>query len=112
MSTLKETLEKYSKEYNNDLSVLLDYLDDETTTEEFDNVREELEQGIQEQEVIYHASAMEYLAENDPSLIYSIEIACSLGYELKNVNSELLATLLYQQNLSEELENFANSLNK
>ena len=55
-------------------------------------------------EVIYYASAMEYLMENDKSLRESLEIAHELGYTADKINSELLASLLKSQN---ERENFA-----
>ena len=55
-------------------------------------------------EVIYYASAMEYLMENDNSLRESLEIAHELGYTADKINSELLASLLKSQN---ERENFA-----
>ena len=54
-------------------------------------------------EVIYYASAMEYLMENDNSLRKSLEIAHELGYTADKINSELLASLLKSQN---ERKNF------
>ncbi|MBP9778616.1 MAG: hypothetical protein KBD25_05505 [Rickettsiaceae bacterium] len=74
--------------------------------EGYDNAKdliESLQEQINQEEVIYYSNAIKYLADNDASLADSIEIACELGYELKNVNSELLATLLQQKNLNEEL---------
>lgn len=68
-----------------------------------DELIESLQEEIQQDEVIYYSNAMEYLSNNDNSLKESIGIALDMGYELKNVNSELLATLLKQQNLNEEL---------
>lgn len=59
-----------------------------------------------EGEVIYYNNAMEYLTTNDASLTNSIELARDLGYELKDINSELLATLLKTQ----EVEQFFRSL--
>ena len=52
-----------------------------------------------EREIIYYNKAMEYLSEYDWSLRESTEIAYSLGYELKNINSEMLATLHLQDEL-------------
>ena len=52
-----------------------------------------------EREIIYYNKAMEYLSEYDWSLRESAEIASSLGYELKNINSEMLATLHLQDEL-------------
>ena len=89
-----------------DLYVIADHIEenDEETTEE--KARDTLTDAINEQEIIYYSKAIEYLKDNDASLCESIRIAHDYGYELKNINSELLATLLYQRNLSEELENF------
>lgn len=77
-----------------------------TNSEAFDDenkLRGYLEELINEQEIIYNHTAIKFLAENDASLIASLEIASDLGYETKNLNSELLATLLLQQKLGEEL---------
>ena len=58
---------------------------------------------ISEDEIIYYSNAMKYLSENDGSLRDSIDIAVEMGDDLKNINSELLATILQQSNLEEEL---------
>ena len=64
-------------------------------------------------EIIYYSRAIEYLQENDASLMESLEIAAEYGYELKNLNSEILASLLASQNakdtfaeLRDEIEEF------
>ena len=64
-------------------------------------------------EIIYYSNAVKYLQENDPSLRESLEIAEEYGYELKNLNSEVLASLLasrYSQesfyDIKEEIEEF------
>ena len=44
-------------------------------------------------DIIYYNRAMTYLLENDFSLSESIELAVDMGYELKNINSETLASL-------------------
>jgi len=68
-------------------------------------------------EIIYYSNAIEYLKENDPSLNESIELAIEYGYNLENINSEVLASLLSSQNiriefeeLKEEIEEFFESL--
>jgi len=45
---------------------------------------------------------MKYLLREDTSLCESLEIASEYGYTTENLNSELLATLLYQQNLTNQ----------
>ena len=64
-------------------------------------------------EIIYYSNAIKYLQENDASLQESLEIASEYGYELKNLNSEVLASLLASRNsqesfydIREEIEDF------
>jgi hypothetical protein len=68
-------------------------------------------------EIIYYSNAIEYLKQNDPSLKDSIEIALEYGFELKNITSEALASLLASRNaeenfykLQDEIENFFSTL--
>lgn len=68
-------------------------------------------------EIIYYSNAIDYLSKNDASLRESINIAIELGYDFKNINSELLASLLASQNvqndfysLETEINNFFNEL--
>jgi len=75
------------------------YEDFETSEELIEALREQ----ITEDEVIYYSNAINYLSENDASLIESLSLAHDLGYTVDNINSELLATLLQQQNYNEEL---------
>ena len=83
----------------------LDFLDVEylTDIDNEDELRETIEERISEQDIVYYARAMEYLSEHDNSLHDSLELAAEMGYYLQDLNSEILATLLYQKNLREEL---------
>jgi len=86
----------------------------------FDDFREYIIDSILNFEIIYHSKAIAYLTENDNSLERSLEIADEQGFEVKNLNSELLATLLYQDELYNEwseieneiMEYFENNTNK
>ncbi len=78
---------------------LYSYEDFESAEELIDAIREEINQD----EVIYYSNAIKYLMENDNSLQESLGLAHDLGYTADKINSELLATLLKQQNLNEEL---------
>jgi hypothetical protein len=70
-------------------------------------VEEEVEnKNLLNVEIIYYASAIRYLAENDPSLNESLEIVNEYGYEIKNLNSELLASLLATRKNEDEFINF------
>jgi hypothetical protein len=71
----------------------------ETADELIESLREE----INEDQVIYYSNAMKYLMEHDGSLMESLGLAHDLGYTADKINSELLATLLQQQNMNEEL---------
>ena len=53
-------------------------------------------------EIIYYHKAMKYLMENDTSLSESMELAQEIGYEPKDINSELLASLLATHKNEEE----------
>lgn len=66
-----------------------------TTFEEIEEILND--QNALDVEIIYYSSAIEFLKENDPSLRESFEIASEFGYELKNLNSEILASLLASQ---------------
>ena len=69
----------------------------------YDELEMELnENGAYDIDIIYYATAMEYLIENDTSLSESMSIADDHGYEPKNINSELLASLLASQNARDE----------
>lgn len=76
----------------------------------YDELMENLQDQISCDEIIYYSNAIEYLSENDASLNESINIAIDLGYTLENINSEILATILSQQNLKEELNNLENEI--
>lgn len=62
-------------------------------------------------EIIYYSRAIEYLKNNDDSLRESLEIANDLGYELKNLNSEILASLLASQNSRSEFADLESDIN-
>ena len=62
-------------------------------------------------DVIYYASAMDYLRENDPSLNESMEIANEFGYTTENLNSELLASLLKSQNVRNDFYELEEEIN-
>ncbi|MCQ2075969.1 MAG: hypothetical protein MJZ20_02900 [Bacteroidaceae bacterium] len=66
---------------------------------------EEIRDRIYEQEIIYHSRAMNYLMDNDASLQDSLALAHEYGYTCDKLNSETLATLLYQDNLQRNLSN-------
>ena len=71
------------------------YFLESETFDSFEEVRDLIEEnGGFIIDIIYYSAALDYLRENDPSLRQSLEIANELGYTLKNLNSEALASLL------------------
>ena len=108
---VKNQLIEMFNNYDNLKSWLeLEYYLNNESFDSSEELREYLEDRIREQEIIYYANAMDYLKDNDNSLRASLEIACNYGYELKNLNSEVLASLLLQEDLIEELINFINEV--
>ena len=72
--------------------------DSYSSEETFDDYEDAYQYCI-ETEIIYYNKAMEYLSEHDWSLTESAEIASDLGFELKNINSEMLASIHLQEQL-------------
>jgi len=72
--------------------------------EDIEEVREAVEQMIQEDEIIYYYNAIEFLKEEDQSLHESIGLARDCGFSIEDLNSELLATLLNQSRMMDEVE--------
>ena len=58
---------------------------------------------INNQQITYTGVAIEYLYQHDMSLEKSLEIAIKRGFSMKSLDSEVLATLLYQQDLRQQL---------
>jgi len=111
MKTRNEILTDAFQDYR----LLNDYIDFEEVLRynecnRLDELNEAIQDRINEIEIIYYASAMDFLRENDTSLRESLEIAQDFGFEPKNLSSEILATLLLQNMLNEELSEFINEL--
>ena len=103
MNTQK-TIQFLSK-FNTELELveIFEYFNKENETFLFDDFREYIVDSILNFEIIYYSKAIEYLKENDNSLTRSLEIADEQGFEVSKLNSEILATLLYQDKLYNEL---------
>lgn len=91
---MKEFLETLDFE----IDLAYEYTEDMT----FDEFEEHIQEVIREQEIIYYSKAIKLLAENDPSLRESLSLASEHCYEVSNLNSEVLATLLYQDMLMQD----------
>lgn len=68
----------------------------------FDDLEEAVDNnGFFQQEVIYYATAMDYLREEDPSLREALELAGDMGYDAGSLNSEILASILKSERVRE-----------
>lgn len=76
---------------------------DESEIGSAEDVFDYIEYRINDIEVIYSANAMKILSENDQSLQISMGYANDLGFSCKDINSELLATILCQESARDEL---------
>jgi DNA helicase TIP49 (TBP-interacting protein) len=81
----------------------VDYCIERRSYNNEDKLKEYIQERIHEQEIVYYHKAIDFLKENDPSLRDSVELAHDIGYEINALNSELLATILLQDMLSQEL---------
>ena len=127
MNNLQETHLERIKNFFNEIELnhlnINDYLSESDLQDlDFSNAFEEInniliEKDAFEIEIIYYSDAMKYLTLHDTSLRDSIDLAHERGYELQDINSELLASLLatqitseafwgYQSEIDEFFENF------
>jgi len=119
METTLKT-EEFLKSLNIENLDLMDFVDiqDIDLNNAFESIYDMLdEKDAFNIEIIYYYNAMEYLKEHDNSLNESLNLAAQLCYEVQNLNSETLASLLASQNArndfykkEEEITNFFNSL--
>ena len=70
-------------------------------------------------EIIYYCNAIDYLSKNDPSLHESLQLAADFGFNLTDLSSEVLASLLASENclndfskLETDIEDFFNELSE
>ena len=70
-------------------------------------------------DVMYYAKAIQYLTENDNSLMESLSLAADMGLNTDDLNSEVLASLLASEqaridfyNISDELSELIEQLNE
>lgn len=95
---LSDKLQQIAEDNKFDIDLANLYYKEDT----FEDFNEKVTEAIMDEEIIYYYEAMKYLSREDASLYQSLEIASEYGYTTENLNSELLATLLYQQNLTNQ----------
>lgn len=76
---------------------------------------EELEEYIMDNngfdvDIIYYSNAINILKEEDPSLKESIGLALELGFDLADINSELLASLLASKKVREDFYSYSTEI--
>jgi hypothetical protein len=76
----------------------------------FDEFNDKVYEAIRYEEIVYYSESMKYLTREDCSLRQSLEIASEYGYDTKDLNSELLATLLYQKRLQHQWYEISNQV--
>jgi len=83
----------------------LDYLLNEDY-QDIEDLREAIQEAIYQEDIIYYSKAIEFLRDEDQSLTESLELAGEIGYSANQLNSELLATILYQGRMMGEIDTF------
>lgn len=104
----KELCERFYDETGIDLEYTI-----ENNREDYDNIdnlMDYLQERVYEIECIGYYNAIKYLQEHDMSLRESLGLAHEMGYSLEDLSSEILATLLQQQEASEALHTFRDEL--
>ena len=83
--------------YINDI-IDIDNLENFEASKVFDKITDTLQDNSAfNLEIIYYSNAIDFLKKYEPSLKDSLEIASEYCFELQNLNSEILASLLYSQ---------------
>ena len=117
-TTRNEKIETFFAELDKVIDLndnLINYIDIESidATDAFNSIYDMIEENDGFNcEVIYYSNAIKYLQENDASLQESLEIAAEYGYETKNLNSEILASLLKSQNVRDEFLELRDEINE
>lgn len=109
----KNRIEDFLSELSTEVDVL-NYVDIDNIdmSNPFDSICEMIEDNNGfDIEIVYYSNAIDFLAKNDPSLIESLEIAAGYGYEVQNLNSEILASLLAFKLAREEFYQLEDEIN-
>ncbi len=110
---MKTKIENFLSELSTEIDVL-NYVDVDNIdpVDPFSSIYEMIEDNNGfDIEIIYYSNAIKFLAENDPSLHESLEIASEYGYEVDSLNSEILASLLASKLVREEFYELESEIN-
>lgn len=109
-SDLKEFLNSHNINLDDDLeNEIFDNFENLKNLDDFDDFKNVLIENY-DSEIIGYNQAMEYLQQNDRTLKESLRLADDLGYSLKNLNCEILASLLVADNFSELVNDSSDDL--
>lgn len=99
-------------DYQDNLKAFIDleHILNNKNIEDIEELTEAIQEEINYADIMYYSEALDYLKNNDTSLIRSLTLANDLGYLPKDLNSEILASLLLQDDLNDELILFINSV--
>jgi hypothetical protein len=114
MKTIEQKKDFFNKISENLDIELMDYFQEDELQDilNFDEVVEILEEhSAFDVEIIYYYKAIKYLKENDVSLHDSLELASDMGYETKDLNSELLASILASERLRNDFWDLQSIIN-
>jgi hypothetical protein len=110
----KELLQQLISEFKDSIllqDIDLEYIANNLTDETIDDIKEQKDTLLQEgSDIIYYSNAMQFLMENDITLQNSCRMAYDMGYELKNLNSEVLASLWNYDLMNTEFNEIWNKL--
>lgn len=104
-TALKNKIELFLKSLEIDNLEIMDYIDIDNIEMDspFDSIYEMIaDNNGFDIDIIYYSNAIEYLSKNDSSLKESLNLAYELGYEIDNINSELLASILATDKVRED----------
>ena len=110
MKTRNEHIEDFLSKLDTEIDVL-NCVDIDNVTD-FDSLYNEIDESNGfDIDIIYYSNAMEYLTQNDTSLYESMEIAQEYGFEPKDINSELLASLHASREVRNDFGNLQTEVN-
>jgi len=110
-------METKIKDFLSDLNTEIDVLnyvdiDNIDLLHPFDSICEMIEDNNGfDIEIIYYSNAIDFLAEHDPSLQESLEIASEYGFEVGSLNSGILASLLASKLVRDEFYELESEIN-
>lgn len=110
---MKTKIENFLLELNTEIDILaLVDIDNIDYNDAFDSIMNMIEDnGGFDIEIVYYTNAIDFLAKNDPSLNESLDIAFEYGFEVRHLNSEILASLLASKLAREEFYQLEDEIN-